>query len=477
MKNKSTIVLAILVLLISAFTIPVKAATTFSDVSSSYRAAKEIYYLAEGNIITGSNGSFHPNSDITRAEAVSIIGRAVGLNGTQRETRFVDVPSTSFASGYIQSAFEKGFANGYSGGYFKPGQHVTRGEMALFISKAFGYHATTTDAAINELLSRHISEGMANGDFGGKELIKRADFAVFVARAINDELRPNYKPVYLQEGTVTASSLLVRKGPSTIYGSIGSFTQNTKLNVSHTVGNWIQVTNTAKTVTGFVSKQYVTLTDVDVPEVPTTPPPTKNPLAGQTIVIDPGHGGTDPGALGSGLREKDVVLDTGLKVRNILKRMGISYYMTRETDVFIVLQDRPVLAQSHGGDTFVSIHANKFNGAANGTETYYYGAAATATNPYITKSKLLAQSIQKRLLTEWQLNDRKVKTANYYVLKYNSMPSSLAELGFIDNPTDAKKLGSSVWRERAAEAIVLGILDYYKASGYNVSSLYDKVRP
>ena len=442
------------------------AATSFSDLGKSHRAYKEVTYLATGEIVAGNNGRFLPNNLVTRAEAVAMIGRALGLDGTKTSTSFKDVGSNNFASGYIQAASSKGIVSGYGDGTFRPNQNVTRGEMAVLISKAFNYSfGGTMSGAATALKSRGIAQGLSDGSFGAAKNIIRADYAIFLARAIDYTLRLNPTTSFSGTKYVNASSLNVRKGPSTKYAAVGSLARNATVQLSYSVGNWVLVKSGS--ITGFVNSSYLS-SGSSSGESGTVDP--SNPLSNLTIVIDPGHGGTDPGASGFGLKEKDVVLDTGLRLQKLLNQTPLNVKMTRSTDVFLELSERVTFAQNAKADAFVSIHANAFNGSASGSETYYYGRAAT--NPNIEKSKSLAGYIQERLVVAMGTKDRGVKHGDYHVLRENTMPAVLVELGFIDNASDNEKLASTTYRQKAAQAIYYGILDYYKANGYNVSQYY-----
>ncbi|MGN1385913.1 MAG: N-acetylmuramoyl-L-alanine amidase [Bacillus sp. (in: firmicutes)] len=434
------------------------ASTSFKDVSSSFRAYKEITYLAQGKIVLGDkNGNYNPFRTVTRAEAAAMIGRALGLSGTQRNTVFKDVTSGNFASGYIMAAYESGIISGYSDGSFNPSANVTRGEMALLISRAFGYTTNNTMAsAIEALKSRGIAKGLTNGEFGDNQSITRADFAVFLARAINYSLRVTPTlPTTNEYLYVNTATLNVRTGPSTNYPSIGSIKRGTQVQVAYRVGAWTMIKS--GTTIGFVNNGYLAKAAVS------------DPLSELTLVIDPGHGGKDPGAIGLGANEKDVVLQTSLYLQQYLANTPINVEMTRSTDVFIELADRVAYATEMNGSAFVSIHANAFNGSASGSETYYYSAAV---NPHSEDSELLATYIQKRVVAAMGTKDRGVKEAGYYVIKYNTMPAALVELGFIDNADDNAKLISTTYQQKAAKAIFYGILDYYGSKGYNVSSYY-----
>ncbi len=171
----------------------------------------------------------------------------------------------------------------------------------------------------------------------------------------------------------------------------------------------------------------------------------------QSIVVDPGHGGNDSGGTGTGMEEKDIVLDTSLRFLELLRASGAqggrnwSAEITRDTDVFISLAARSSYANSIDADRFMSIHANAFGDPqANGTETFSANEGTTSAE--------LRDLVQEEMITEWGLRDRGGKTANFSVLVNTSMPATLSELGFVTNPGDAALLASLEARQRAAEA-------------------------
>ncbi len=176
---------------------------------------------------------------------------------------------------------------------------------------------------------------------------------------------------------------------------------------------------------------------------------TDAPLRGHAVVIDPGHGGKDVGAIGpTGLMEKGVTLDIGLRVRRILVEDGIRVIMTRESDVFIELADRPKIARERGGTVFVSIHANaNVRTAVNGSETYYLSPLSLS----------LAQMIQDELGRSLGLPSRGIKTASFLVLRENTMPSVLVEAAFISHAQEEARLREEGFRERIAVAIARGV--------------------
>jgi N-acetylmuramoyl-L-alanine amidase len=215
-----------------------------------------------------------------------------------------------------------------------------------------------------------------------------------------------------------------------------------------------------------------------------------------TIVIDPGHGGKDPGAIGkSGLMEKDVVLDIALKLRNLLeKQLSKRVILTRESDVFIPLDERTLIANAKKADLFISIHTNSSpKKKTRGVEIYLVGqstdrtAMATAArensaseramsdlevilndlleNTKIDESLELAHTTRRSFLKTVGAHynhtvDLGVKRAPFYVLINANMPSILAEVAFISNPTEEQRLSNETYRQRIAEALFEGIRDY-----------------
>jgi N-acetylmuramoyl-L-alanine amidase len=183
------------------------------------------------------------------------------------------------------------------------------------------------------------------------------------------------------------------------------------------------------------------------------------------IAIDPGHGGTDPGAVGpTGLKEKDVNLQIALKLKAKLEAQGHTVVMTRDKDETVSLEDRVKKANEANADIFVSTHCNAAeNPNAKGTETYRY--------PGSLKGKKLATEVQKELVNALETDDRGVKEGTYYVLKHTKMPAILAEVAFISNPGEEEMLKTDETREKAAQAMKKGIDTYFSTVGGVVFSV------
>ncbi len=219
-----------------------------------------------------------------------------------------------------------------------------------------------------------------------------------------------------------------------------------------------------------------------------------------TIIIDPGHGGKDPGAVGyRGTKEKDIVLDVSKRLaRKIERNSKTKVILTREEDIFLRLQDRTKFANANEGDLFISIHTNAAEDRrASGFETFLIGPnkneaavrvaarenaalelegfsgkkltnedlikATIAQSAFAAKSEEFASLVQNEIKKRVQSKDRGVKQAGFYVLMGASMPNVLIELGFISNPNEEKKLNSSSYRDMLATSIYYAVLKYQKS--------------
>ena len=186
-------------------------------------------------------------------------------------------------------------------------------------------------------------------------------------------------------------------------------------------------------------------------------------IRGRSVVIDPGHGGSDNGAVGPhGVKEKSVTLAVALKTEKILKNAGAKVTMTRTTDRDVCsssathheeLQARIDKAPSNA-EVFVSIHCNAFsNPASHGMETYHFHGSKQGMK--------LARLLNEELETAGGLFNRGVKGANFYVIKYSSCPASLVELAFVTNPKEEKLLADENYQQYLAEAIARGISRFF----------------
>ena len=180
-----------------------------------------------------------------------------------------------------------------------------------------------------------------------------------------------------------------------------------------------------------------------------------------SVVIDPGHGGPDPGAIGiNGIRETDIVLDVSKIVEKLLSEKGVKVTLTRKKEIDLDLPPRVSFANNTNADIFVSIHANASRGKRrdiNGLETFYFRG---------WRGRLLAKRIQKQILRVSPGSpDRGVKQGRFYVIKNTRMPAVLVEIGFLTGRLDARRLEKTAHRKRIAYAIAKGILEYLSKVG------------
>ena len=234
---------------------------------------------------------------------------------------------------------------------------------------------------------------------------------------------------------------------------------------------------------------------VEPPGMPALPPPEDSV---KTVVIDPGHGGRDAGAIGpSGVKEKDVVLDIGLRLKRMIEaKLGVRAIMTRSEDVFLSLEERAAIANRHKADFFISLHVNAApHSRAIGSETYFLsrepsdrGARASAVREntvlnlegiglteqeslkavlwdmaqtfYVRESSELAELLLNELGQILKLSNRGVKSAPFFVLIGAAMPSVLVEAAFITNPEEERRLHRETYRQKVAEALLAGIAKF-----------------
>jgi N-acetylmuramoyl-L-alanine amidase len=230
------------------------------------------------------------------------------------------------------------------------------------------------------------------------------------------------------------------------------------------------------------------------------------------VVIDAGHGGHDDGTIGPhGVLEKDVVLDVALRLATLVQsRMGAEVILTRSDDTFIPLHERTAIANDHKADLFLSIHANSSpSPSVGGIETFYLNFTNNTTalevaarensgsdksvgelrdliqsitlNDKITESQTFARDIQTPLFAQAAIgnaaaHDRGVKRAPFVVLIGASMPSVLAEIGFLSNTRDERNLNRPEYRQKIAEALYRGISSYSKSLSHFEVASTDGVR-
>ncbi len=208
----------------------------------------------------------------------------------------------------------------------------------------------------------------------------------------------------------------------------------------------------------------------------------RRPVRG--VIIDPGHGGSDLGATGlNGAHEKNYTLDTSLRLERILRAAGVRTVMTRRSDVFVELHERTRFARNFAGHIFVSVHYNYgYSREARGVETFAMaprGVASTAVGEFPSRADhikqvgndndahniLLAHQVHRQVVRLFPGDpeaDRGVKRARFVVLRTNPLPAILVEGGFLTNRMDLRLVDNPVYRQRLAQAVANGILNYIR---------------
>ena len=185
------------------------------------------------------------------------------------------------------------------------------------------------------------------------------------------------------------------------------------------------------------------------------------------VFIDAGHGGTDPGAVGNGLKEKDIVLSIATKLGALLNGRGISIKYSRTTDTYLSLEERARLANAWGADLFVSIHANSATSSVRGTECYTHPTANTAT-------KTLSGNVSRAIASKFGISNRGHKEANFAVLRLSNMPAILVETAFISNSSDANLLNTR--QADFSVTIANSILSYFSKKTIDISYVLSQAK-
>jgi N-acetylmuramoyl-L-alanine amidase len=251
----------------------------------------------------------------------------------------------------------------------------------------------------------------------------------------------------VRTGHVLGDAVRVRTGPGTDYEIEGHLNRGDRVSVIASEGEWYRI-ETESGLAGWIAAAYIGFrTDGE---------PAGDALRGRVIVVDPGHGGNDSGTIGTtyGTYEKTLNLSTALLLKRELELRGAVVVMTRAADEEKPsLQERVEIAARSGGDAFVSIHYNSAETKASGILTFYYSAG---------KDKPLAAAIEHRLAEGGLgLASNGISFGNFHVVRENSLPAVLLELGFLTNERDEGLARTESYQLAAARAIAQGLEDYF----------------
>ncbi|GAK05073.1 N-acetylmuramoyl-L-alanine amidase [Geomicrobium sp. JCM 19037] len=260
----------------------------------------------------------------------------------------------------------------------------------------------------------------------------------------------------------TSGTLNVRDSANADAPVIGALSNRQTIEYLEVSEGWGQITYNGRA--GYVSLDFITasgVSEVDeeetVTEANTEPVPEPAPEASlqgvQRVVLDPGHGGRDPGAIVGDVMEKELALDIAERAANYLSSAGYDVSLTRTGDTYVGLEDRAAFANRQSADVFISIHANaSFEVQANGIETFYMHGSS--------QSKELARTLQQMAVSEVLMRDRGIRGSAFRVLTNTQMPAALVEFGFMTNSGDASLQQTDLMRDQSARSILRAVDAY-----------------
>ncbi|MBD8038812.1 N-acetylmuramoyl-L-alanine amidase [Solibacillus sp. A46] len=474
-------------------------AIVFPDVTTSNTYASYIKAIYYNGITKGNDGRFMPKSSVTRAQFASFIARAKSDEYRLALPEQLDAVDVTQVIGLVSVTTDGlNVRTGPNTSSTVIGRVNTGGKLSVYavegnwlkvsyqgyygyISKSYAkfleqdgnaigpsIKAVTANATLNLYYKptssskkiTQISAGAALSvykEMGGYYLttvdgvpgyIVKASTTVVGGSVVEPPKVDDEKPVATTNtiGKVTVASLNMRQSASGSSKTIKTLSKGSVIAVHSINGFWAKVT--AGKDTGYVHKSYIKLMNEK-----------GSAVKDRIIILDPGHGGKDPGAVNSGHTEKAIVLKVSNLVKQKLEADGAKVQMTRSGDTYPSLQERVKFTQDKFGEIYVSIHVNAATStSAQGTETYY----SISSGDQFEEDKKLATYINTEIVNNAKMKNRGVKEAQYYVTRNMIIPSVLVELGFISNAEDRKKLVDDKYVEIYAQSIYNGIVDYYK---------------
>ena len=479
-----------MVLLAAGINVQSTSKSSFTDVKAGSEESMYVEKAVQlGIIAPTSSTTFSPYIAIKRDEMAKALAVAFKLDVAKYESLelpFSDMkPSNSYYK-YVSAIYYSGITKGTAGKYL-PANQVTRSQFALFVARAAsdayrlplpiqGVGVPNESDVIMQVKvntdnlnvrSTSVFEGnnivgkvhtghIFNVYFEGPDYYKveyNGEYA-YIAKRYADKIVSEDKPstpaptppatTAKTIGVATVNSLNIRAQATVNSASIAVINRDTKVDVLSISGAWVKVSYNGKT--GYISKTYLRLVNTS-----------GSAVAGRIIVIDPGHGGKDPGAVSNNAVEKQIVFNTASKLKQKLEAAGAVVKMTRTGDTFPSLEERVAYAKNNNGEIFISIHANAASASAKGTETFYSKSA----NDNEKEDYALAKFINDEIVKNAKMNDRGVKREDYYVIRNLYIPAVLVELGFVTNSEDRAKLTSDAYIEIFAQSIYNGITKYY----------------
>ena len=253
-----------------------------------------------------------------------------------------------------------------------------------------------------------------------------------------------------QEVTILNNGTNIRKQATTNSSVVYRASKGEQFEIVEQSGDWYEI-KLDNGSTGFVAGWIISINGKTSTNNQTA---TEKYLSGKTIVIDAGHGGRDSGTIGiSGTQEKGLTLTVAKQLQNALSAAGANVVMTRKTDTYVSLANRVYLSSRHKADAFISVHFDSINDSSiRGLTTYYYHS----------NSKQLANKVHESTVSSTGMKNRNARYGNYYVLRENSRPSILMELGYLSNRSDEAFVKTASFQSNAVKGIVTGLANYFK---------------
>lgn len=331
---------------------------------------------------------------------------------------------------------------------------LKKGEIINVSDEAYGWAKIEAGKkkgwVAGHYLKKLSASSKTSGDSASGSGTTKAQPGKVAAAVVENDKAAAAKEQSGKEATVLADTLYVRSGPGVGNEATGVLSKGTRVAVLKRDNGWAQV-QAPGIETGWVSGRYLG----EAGSVQIASERVGGGLRGKLIVVDPGHGGADPGVIGSTHKtvEKTINMTTAQYVADELRRAGAQVYLTRTSDKEQPeLEGRAEASNKKKADAFVSIHYNASPKKVSGTLTYYYSES---------KDRPLARSIEARLAKGLGLKSNGISYGDYHVLRENNRPSVLLELGFLTDSRDEATVRKDDYQRKAAAAIAAGLADYF----------------
>mgnify|MGYP006048975111 FL=1 len=470
--------------------------SSFTDVKAGTEESMYVEAAVQLGIIEPtSKTTFSPHTPITRDEMAKALAIAFKLpvsNYANLEVPFTDISKSNAYYKYISAIYYNGITKGSDGKYL-PNNNVKRSQFALFVARAASeefrlelpvqgvtvpnpadaiMQVKATEDNLN-VRSSAVFTGTANilGKVNKGHVFNVYEIAAdyykvdyngryaYIYKTYTEEVNATQPEPPVTEppsnnsgllpstttiGIATVNNLNIRAQATADSAILGKINRDTKVDVLSISGAWAEVSYDGKV--GYINKTYLRLVNTS-----------GSVIAGRIIVIDPGHGGKDPGAVSGKAVEKAIVLNVANKLKQKLEAAGAIVKMTRTGDTYPSLEQRVQFARDNYGEIFISLHANAAGASAQGTETFY----SISANDNEKEDYALATFINSEIVKNANMKDRGVKREDYYVIRNLYIPSVLVELGFVTNSEDRSKLVNDKYIDIFAQSIYNGITKYY----------------